>query len=88
MMIKVRPAPDVIVRAVGDEFVILDLERGVYYGLQDVAARIWQSLAAGHSITETVDTLLGEYDVAREQLEGDLTRLIDELREAGLVLVD
>ncbi|HYH07622.1 MAG TPA: PqqD family protein [Thermoanaerobaculia bacterium] len=84
----IRSAPGVIVREVGDEFVILDLERGVYYGLQDVAARVWQSLAAGHSIPETVETLLSEYEVEREQLEGDLARLVEELREAGLVLVD
>ena len=84
----VRPAPEVIVREVGDEFVILDLERGVYYGLQDVAAQIWRSLTSGHSISETVDALLSEYDVDRAQLEQDLARLIEVLREAGLVIVE
>jgi hypothetical protein len=85
---NIRPAPHIIVREVGDEFVMLDLERGVYYGLQDVAARIWRSLASGQSIAETVDAVLDEYEVDRTQLEQDLTRLVEELREAGLVVIE
>lgn len=84
----IRVAPHVIVREVGDELVLLDLDGGVYYGLQDVAAQIWRSLTSGLSIPQTVDTLLDEYEVDREQLEDDLARLIDELRDAGLILTD
>lgn len=84
----IRPAPNVIVREVGHEFVILDIDRGIYYGLQDVAAEIWRALRSGRSIPETVETLLSEYEVERGQLEDDLSRLVDELRDAGLVIVE
>lgn len=85
---RVRIAEGVITKEVGDELVLLDVERGVYYGLHEVSARIWQLLGAGESVGTTMERLLEEYDVERETLEQDVARLIGELREAGLVVLE
>jgi len=81
-----RPAANVIFKAVGEELVLLDLERGIYYGLDPVGARMWQLLASGSSFDAVIETMLTEYDVAREQLQADLERLTKELRERGLLV--
>ncbi len=81
-----RPANGVIFKNVGDEVVLLDIERGIYYGLDPVGARMWQLLAEGASAEAIVDTMLGEYEVSREELQRDLERLTSELRERGLLV--
>ena len=79
------PAGDVIVKAVGDELVLLDYAREVYYGLDPIGARVWQLLVEGSTCGVVVDALQAAHDVTREQLEGDVERLIGELLEAGLL---
>jgi hypothetical protein len=81
----VRAAENVVFKQIGEELVLLDYTRGMYYGLDAIGARIWE-LLANHSIDEVVTRLLDEYDVSRDRLENDVARLIDELREKGLVV--
>jgi hypothetical protein len=82
---KLTIPTQVMARAVGDETVILDLASGTYYGLDPVGARMWQLMADGQPLAAICDTLLDEYEVTREALEGDILRLTEELRAKGLV---
>ena len=68
------------------DVVILGLKEGLYYRLEGVGARIWSLLSEPRLPEEIVATLLDEYEVDREQCEGDVRRLIDELLERGLVI--
>ena len=83
---KVAIPTQVMARTVGDETVILDLASGTYYGLDPVGARMWQLMADGQTLAAICDTMLDEYEVAREALEGDILRLTEELHVKGLVL--
>jgi hypothetical protein len=86
---RIAIRPDVLARNVGDETVILDLASGTYFGLDPVGARVWTLSQRGRSLGEICDTLVAEYDVARERLEADVARLAGELSRAQLVdLVD
>lgn len=82
----VAPAPDVIVREVGEELVLLDMNRGAYYGLDPIGARVWKLLASGTSLANVVDQLAGDYEVTREQLESDAEALVSDLESRGLVI--
>jgi len=81
----VRIADRVIFRPVGDEMVLLDARNGTYYGLDPTGVRIWQLIAAGKPLGALVETMLAEFDVTRETLEGDVDALIAELEQRGLV---
>jgi len=83
--LRVVAGEDVLVRNIGDELVLLDLQRGVYYGLDPIGARIWELLSGGLSIDETIERLLGEHEVSRQKLERDVRELIEELRERELI---
>ena len=76
----------VMARTVGDETVILDLASGTYFGLDPVGARIWQLISEGKTLAEICATMLEEYEVTPEQLQGDVIKLAGELAERGLVL--
>ena len=71
----------------GGEYVILNLEAGVYYGLDDVGSRVWELIHSPATVEEIRDTLVAEYDVDPVRCEHDLLRLLQEMFSAGLVLV-
>lgn len=67
------------------EEVILNLEDGTYYGLNEVGARIWALIQDEAMLDRVRDRLLAEFDVDPEQCERDLITLMEELQQAGLV---
>lgn len=69
------------------EAVILDLDSGLYYGLEAVGARIWELLRDPIRVAALRDTLLGEYDVAPKVCQSDLLAVLGELLSAGLIEV-
>lgn len=71
----------------GGEVAILDLKAGVYYGLDEVGARIWSLIQEPRRVDEVRDTLLEEYEVEPERCEHDLIALLQRLAEEGLVEV-
>jgi hypothetical protein len=79
--------PEVMARTVGDETVILDLASGTYFGLDPVGARMWDLMGEGMTLAEVCDRMLDEYEVSRDQLEGDTLRLGEELQRQGLIQV-
>jgi hypothetical protein len=77
--------PSVIARELSGETVLLNLESGIYYGLDAIGTRVWQLLMQGRTIASVCETMIDEYDVAAEALHDDVVRLVGELRERGIV---
>jgi hypothetical protein len=77
----------VLSRKAGDETVLLNLDNEQYYGLEGVATRLWDLVEAGTTFGEAVRILLGEYEVEGDALIGDLSALVNDLQENGLVVV-
>ena len=69
------------------EAAILNLQNGVYYGLDPVGARIWNLIQTPKTVTEVRDTLLQEYDVDPDLCERDLLALLQSLAAEGLIEV-
>lgn len=68
-----------------DEAVVLSLRDGVYYGLNSVAARVWELVQEPQTVGEIREILMDEYEVDRESCTRDLLDLVDRLREWKLV---
>jgi len=67
------------------EAVILDLTSGVYYGLNEVGAKIWHLIQQPCTIQTIQHNLIQEYDVDSEVCTQDLFQILQELQAAGLV---
>jgi hypothetical protein len=80
-----RIADGIVFKQVGSEIVLLDFERGIYFGLDAVGARIWQLVADERSIAEILQTLGDEYDVTPEVLAQDVAELVEDLTAKGLL---
>jgi hypothetical protein len=71
----------------GGEKAILDLKAGMYYGLDDVGARVWDLIQEPRNVGDIRDILLEEYDVAPERCERDLLALLQRLADEELIEV-
>ncbi|WP_066384673.1 MULTISPECIES: PqqD family peptide modification chaperone [unclassified Anabaena] len=69
------------------EAVILDVKSGVYYGLNQVGASVWNMIQAPKSIKEIQAALLAEYEVEPEVCERDLMILLEDLAAKGLIKI-
>lgn len=65
--------------------VILSLVDGVYYEIRGVGARLWEMIQSPLSFEGLLHAILEEYDVEEERCAADLTALITDLQERGLV---
>jgi hypothetical protein len=85
--VRIAINPTVIYRELSGEVVLLNLQSGVYYGLDSVGSRVWQLLMESRGIDDVCATLLNEYDVSADALRADVERLVGELTDKGLVIV-
>jgi len=70
---------------VDSEIVMIDLQRGSYYGLDAVGADIWNRLAAPTRVAELCESLVREYDVDPATCEQDVLALLDDMAAQMLV---
>lgn len=67
------------------EAVILHLGEGVYYGLNEVGAKVWMLVQTPRTVSEIRDALLRDYDVTPDDCTRDLLDLLQQLMEWNLV---
>lgn len=72
-----------------EEVVVLDFRNGEYFGLNPVAAAVWNLIQAPRSLAEVRTVLMDRFSgVTEEQCTTELMGLILELRQLGLVRVE
>lgn len=78
---------DQIAATVDREIVILSVERGSYYGLDDIGSEIWQKMESPVRVEALCEALAAKYDADRGTIEHDVLALLDKLAAEGLVSV-
>ena len=77
----------VLTKEVNDEMVLVDLQRGVYHGLNAVGVQIWRLLDGTRSLEEIVSAIHAEYpDVERAVIEQDTLLLVQAMVDNELVV--
>ncbi|TMQ60596.1 MAG: PqqD family protein [Candidatus Eisenbacteria bacterium] len=79
-------APEVAHESFGDAAVVLNLRSGVYYTLNEVAARAWEKLGKPVDLPGLTDALSTMFQVERSVLAEDLEALLTELERLQLVV--
>jgi Coenzyme PQQ synthesis protein D (PqqD) len=69
----------------GDEIAILNLDSGVYSGLSDVGACVWNLIDEPKTVAQIHESILSQYEVTSETLFNDLTAFLNQLADAGLI---
>jgi hypothetical protein len=82
---RIRISEHTLFHELSGETVLLELSRGIYYGLDEVGTRIWRCLGEGRSLQDAVAALVDEYDVTEQQGAEDVLALVQELEERRLI---
>jgi hypothetical protein len=78
---------DAVFRELDGEAVILQLEAGMYYGLDAIGTRLWHLIEAHGQLRPVLEAASAEFDVAPAVLERDLLELVSALAAKRLVVV-
>jgi hypothetical protein len=85
---RLKASPDAFASAVGDETVLLQIKRGVYYGLDAIGTRIWAGLNEGRTPAEICEQIATEHGVALETVETDARAFLRDLKANEIVIAD
>jgi len=84
---RVEVPRHVLVRFLEKESVFLNLETEHYYGLDETGTRMWQVVTEAPNIEEAYAQLLSEFDVEAELLRQNLSELLGQLVDKGLLRI-
>ena len=69
----------------GNEIAILNLDSGIYYGLNEVGAEIWNFISEPRTVRQIFNHIRVQYEVDPDRCYRDLVALLKQLAEAGLI---
>src|SRR5436189_6176125 len=71
-----------------DGAALLDIDKGMFYSLNEVGARIWVTIetsTTGITLESIVGALETHYQIPRQQLERDTAKCLENLQRAKLI---
>ena len=80
-----RRTDDHVSAPLEESLVMMDIDAGKYYLLDDIASFVWTRLAEPTSVADLVDELCSRYDVSSSRCEADVLPFLTELQQKGLV---
>lgn len=77
----------VVAREVAGEMVIVDMQSGMYHGLNPVGVMIWEALDGDRTLGDITTMLAGEFpEVSADTIEADTLSLLQALLDHELVV--
>lgn len=65
--------------------VMMNIQKGAYYGLESLESAIWEMLEAPISVADLCDKLQQEFDVDAETCSADVIEFLNEMVAESLV---
>lgn len=76
---------NIAVAQVGSDVSMLDEDSGMYYILENVAARIWELMEEKISLASIVSTLVLEYDVERDTCQKEVLAFAKKMIDSKMI---
>ena len=67
-------------------FVLLCLEGGQYYSLNEVGSRVWELCDGASPVSEIISTICEEFDAPAATIQADVLELLADLQNEKLVV--
>ena len=87
MDIRVVHSSEPISAVTGDALVMFSVEKGSYYGLNDIAAAIWQRIQSPVTVAALCADLQQVFDVPSQRSEAEVLGFLRKLETKGLLQV-
>lgn len=82
---RLRRNDDLLATEVDGEMIMMDPDKGLYFGLDPVGTDVWHRLAAPILVADLVAALARDYQAPAEEVERDVLALLRHMAEHGMV---
>jgi len=80
-------SPAVINDTIEGESVIINLQNGYYYSLDDIGSVIWNGLINQYSMEEIISAFIPRFSEDKESVINGMSELITELKKENLIVM-
>lgn len=85
---RIRRNPDLLTAEVDGEVVMMSVEQGVYYGLDDIGSDVWNRLAEPVTVASLLTGLQARYDGDAAIIERDVMVLLADMAAKDLIRIE
>src|SRR2546426_413693 len=78
-------SPSVLTAEVDGEIVMMSIEQGRYFGLDDIGSDIWNRIEPPCSFAALIDRLVADYDADRATIATDVHALLGRMAAQDVV---
>ncbi|WP_051305946.1 PqqD family peptide modification chaperone [Desulfogranum mediterraneum] len=82
---QLKIGQDLVHQELDGEMVILNIQSGQYFGIEEIGSRIWTMLEQGMRPAAMVQGLIAEYAVEETLCREQVAAFLDELLQEGLI---
>jgi hypothetical protein len=82
---SIARSPSVLAAEVDGEIVMMSIEKGCYFGLDDIASDIWKRIEPACTFAALIDGLVADYDSDRETIARDVRSLLETMAAQDVV---
>lgn len=79
---------DLLTTDLDDETILMSIEQGAYYGMEQTARRVWELVEQPRMVADLCRQLAEEYSVEPAVCERDVIDFLEELLKENLVVVE
>lgn len=76
---RIARSPSVLAAEVDGEIVMMSIEQGLYFGLDDIGSDIWKRIDPPCLFADLIDRLAADYDADRATIAADVRELLSRL---------
>jgi hypothetical protein len=70
---------------VGSEIVLMSLQSGECYGLSDTGSEVWRKMQQPVEVGALISELRAEFNAPEGVIESDVTELLEDMLQRGLI---
>jgi hypothetical protein len=72
---------------IDEEVVMMDIEQGTYFGMDEIASQIWNLIEEPIRVSDLCSALHESYEVSPDECLRDVLEFLDQLNEQGLLSI-
>ena len=85
---KIVTNDQVLIKQIGESYVLLNLETESYYGLDQIGYDFYQKLINCSNIQSAFEEICSDYDADNAQIKSDLVELITKLSDEKIISIN
>lgn len=80
-------AENVTFEVVADEAILIDINTGTYFSLNEVGTEFWEMLDGTQTIEQHATVIANKYEVETSMVVADLLELAEEMAKDSLIVI-